>query len=291
MKPLTDQALHRLREAASLPDLSGTRYHLLRELGRGGMGVVYLAEDSELRREVAVKVLHLDAPRMRAEAQTLAQLEHPNIVPIYDFGTLPDNRLFYVMKFVQGTRLDFYLRQPHALADRLRLFERICEAVAFAHSRGVIHRDLKPQNIMVGAFGEVLIMDWGLAKFLSEQEPADRIMGTPDFMVPEQTVAEGHVDERADIYALGRILALLGGPQAVQSIWEKAQAIDPHDRYETVQALSNDILRFLDGRPVSAHHETVFEMAGRFYTHNRTLLLLVLAYLMMRFLIFFWTRH
>src|SRR5262249_10185272 len=123
-----------------MPDLSGTRYSLVRELGRGGMGVVYLARDSELDREVALKVLHLDdaspelAARMRREAKTLAHLDHPNIVPVYDFGVLSGGRLYYTMKYVQGTRLDQYSAEPHSLPDRLRLLVKICDAVAFAHA-------------------------------------------------------------------------------------------------------------------------------------------------------------
>src|SRR5689334_25096432 len=146
MRPLSDKALDRLRVAAALPDFDGTRYRLVRELGHGGMGAVYLAEDSLLERKVAIKVFHLDdasadlAERMRHEARTLARLEHPNIVPVYDFGELPGGRLFYSMKYVEGSRLDEQTGQT--LPGKLRLFESICEAVAYAHARGVVHRDL-----------------------------------------------------------------------------------------------------------------------------------------------------
>jgi serine/threonine protein kinase len=298
MKPLSDRALQRLREAASLPDFSETRYSVLRELGRGGMGVVYLAADTELDRQVAVKVLHLDdrsaelAARMKMEAKTLAHLEHPNIVPVYDAGVLPDGRLFYVMKWVQGLRLDEYVRHPHSLPDRLRLLEKIGEAVAFAHSRGVVHRDLKPDNIMVGAFGEVLIMDWGLAKVLNQAEAAGRVMGTPDWMSPEQSRGEA-VDERTDIWSIGKLLEFLTGDQApktLRSIARKAMAPLPADRYTSVEALVADVLRYLDGEPVAAHQETAIEALQRYYSRNRTLLLLITAYIAMRFLVFFMSR-
>jgi serine/threonine protein kinase len=295
VKPLTDQALARLREAAALPDLSLTRYTLIRELGRGGMGAVYLAHDRELDRSVALKVLHVEDPSVRREARMLATLEHPNIIPIYDCGELPDGRFYYVMKFVEGPRLDEYLqRQDHPLPHRLRLFERICEAVAFAHSRSIIHRDLKPGNIMVGAFGEVLLVDWGLGKSASDPDPGGGVMGTPEYMAPEQARGESRIDERADIYALGRILEDLirpDSPKALRSVCRKALSLHPKDRYPSALALSADVLRFLDGFPVSAHKETPVEALMRFCSRNRTLLLLLLAYVAARFLIFFWTRR
>lgn len=169
---LSDKTLQRLRAAAQAPDLSATKYRLLEKLSRGGMGTIYLAEDEQLNRKVALKVMHLaegaggQAARMRREARVIARLEHPGIVPVHDVGELPDGRIFYVMKFVQGRRLDQYAAARPPLPERLRVFQKICEAVAFAHANGVIHRDLKPENIMVGAFGEVLVMDWGLAKIV-----------------------------------------------------------------------------------------------------------------------------
>ncbi len=178
MSWLSDQALKRLRAAAQVPELSGTRYRVLEPLGRGGMGVVHLAEDTRLDRRVALKVIDVPdasgelAARLLREAQILARLEHPGIVPVHDVGTLADGRVFYTMKFVQGRRLDQHLQQVESLPDRLRIFQKLCEAVAFAHAHGVLHRDLKPGNIMVGPFGEVLVMDWGLAKIL-RQSPAE----------------------------------------------------------------------------------------------------------------------
>jgi eukaryotic-like serine/threonine-protein kinase len=240
MRWLSDDAVARLRDAGSEPELSGTPYRLLDRLGCGGMGTVYLVEDSRLDRRVAMKVL--DTPdragdleaRLVREARVLAQLEHPGIVPVHDVGTLADGRIFYTMKFVQGRRLDEIVREPASLPERLRLFQKICEPVAFAHSRGVLHRDLKPENIMVGPFGEVLVMDWGIAKLLAgfaESTPADSggtenttatvnsraksppetahgaVVGTPGYMAPEQACGEiAQLDQRADIFSLGAIL-------------------------------------------------------------------------------------
>src|SRR5262249_1249018 len=132
------------------PDVTGTKYVLVKELGRGGMAVVYAAQDAELGREVALKVSTLAtseelARRLRAEAQVIAGLEHPGIVPVHDVGVLPDGRAYYAMKLVRGERLDTW-REKQDRRAVLRVFVRICEAVAFAHSHGVIHRDLKPEN-------------------------------------------------------------------------------------------------------------------------------------------------
>jgi len=176
LKWLSDAALDHLREATDQPDLAGTPYEIVETLGRGGMGTVYLARDQDLDREVALKVVHGGsglAERTVREARILARLEHPGIVPVHDVGTLPDGRVFYVMKRVRGRRLD-ELAPTLDLAERLRVFGRICEAVSFAHAHGVIHRDLKPENIMAGPFGEVLVMDWGVAKGLCQETETNR---------------------------------------------------------------------------------------------------------------------
>src|ERR1035441_8846772 len=149
MRQLSDKALTRLREGAEPPDLSGTRYRLLGRVARGGMGVVYAAEDQHLQRRVALKVLDLLcserelANRLMREARVLALLEHPGIVPVHDVGTLADGRVFYAMKFVDGQPLGKYIESLASTSDRLRTFLRACEAVGFAHSRGVLHRDLR----------------------------------------------------------------------------------------------------------------------------------------------------
>ena len=170
MKWLSDETVNRLRTAIEVPDLSGTRYRPLELLGRGGMGVVWLAEDGVLNRKVALKILDIAdeqgvlAERLALEAQTLASLEHPGIVPVHDAGTLADGGVFYCMKYVQGETLEQHVNSLKSIPERLLMIQRLAEPLAFAHSKGVLHRDLKPSNIMIGPFGEVLIMDWGLAK-------------------------------------------------------------------------------------------------------------------------------
>src|SRR5258707_7892313 len=191
MKFLSDKTVDHLRQTADTPDLSGTRYQLLERVARGGMGTVYAATDETLGRRVALKVLDVPAAdgdfarRLNREARALARLEHPGIVPVHDVGRLSDGRVFYTMKFVGGQRLDKHIEAVTSLPDRLRLFLRICDAVAFAHARGVWHPAVNAANVMVGAFGEVLVMDWGLAKILRappggvpEEDPETTILLT-----------------------------------------------------------------------------------------------------------------
>jgi serine/threonine-protein kinase len=278
----------------------------VKELARGGMGTVYEAEDRELDRRVAIKVINTPEvnedlkKRMVREAQIIARLEHPGIVPVHDVGTLPDGRIYYAMKFVRGSRLDEY---ASSLRDRLRKFQAVCDAVAFAHAHGVIHRDLKPQNIMIGSFGEVLVLDWGIAKIRNDPRPSaayqtgeGTIIGTQSYMSPEQARGEiDQLDERADIYSLGAVLDFLLKDQpkvskAADAIRLKAMARQKESRYASASELSADIGRLLDAEPVTAYRENALEKVGRWVSKNRFLVLLVLAYLLMRIIFIFTSR-
>lgn len=202
-------------EAAS----SLTDYELLGVLGEGGMGVVYTARQASIDRIVAVKMLKTgmrddDSHRGKffSEAVVTGDLEHPNIVPIYDMGANESGALFYSMKRVQGTPWDQVIAEK-SLAENLRILMSVADAVAFAHVRGIVHRDLKPENVMLGDFGEVLVMDWGIAMATAAFGKSGSILqsagigGTPAYMAPE--LATGKVDQigpASDIYLLGAIL-------------------------------------------------------------------------------------
>ena len=231
--------------AAGVPEYVG-RFLVRSELARGGMGVVYQAFDAGLDREIALKVLGErfvgkadPVRRFIDEARITGQLQHPGIPPVHEVGTLPDGRPFLAMKLIKGRTLEALLKdRPDPSADRGRfvaIFEQLCQAVAYAHSHQVIHRDLKPANIMVGAFGEVQVMDWGLAKALTAKEPepstgpsnsateirtlrdsdgsetqAGSILGTPAYMPPEQAAGEiALVGTRSDVFGLGAILCVI----------------------------------------------------------------------------------
>jgi serine/threonine protein kinase len=316
VKWLSDAVIHRLRSDAQSPDLAGSRYQAVKFLGRGGMGTVWLARDNILERNVALKVLALEnsspelAERLLREARVLAQLEHPGIVPVHDAGTLADGKTFYSMKCVEGETLDRYMAGA-SLRECLQVFERIAEPLAFAHARGIIHRDLKPGNIMVGAFGEVLIMDWGLARIIADQPSGEEersatsagdaskpqtshgsVLGTPGYMSPEQAGGRVNlIDQRTDIFALGAILNdllrnLPGGspPKALVAIGRKAAATEISARYASVREMASDIRRYLEGLPVSAYRESLFERGLRQVRRHQAAIVLVIAYLVMRLL-------
>ena len=269
---LPDSVVRSLRAAAGnlFPE---QRYVLKDEIGRGGTGTVYRAHDTILERDVALKVLDRG---VLTEARTTAQLEHPGIVPVHDAGTLDDGRMFYAMKLVQGDRLDRWLGRNRSMTERLNVFLRMCEPVAFAHSRSVIHRDLKPANIMVGSFGEVLVLDWGIACTVGRAQPA----GTPGFSAPEPQATAA-----ADVYSLGRMLAAMlmePLPKPLRAITHKASATDSRHRYGSVLELAEEVSRYLAGERVLAHRENAAEQARRLFQKHRALVGLLAAYLAMR---------
>lgn len=292
---LDNDAIARLSDAVMRPTLAGDRYALGRLVGRGGMGAVYVARDRLLDRDVAIKVSHLivssadphgpETERVQAEARMLARLEHPGIVPVHDAGLTTDGRLFYAMKLIGGHTLAEHVTSEPDLSARVAIFERIVDTVAFAHDAGVVHCDLSPSNIMIGRFGEVLVLDWGAARLAAtsgddDGKPAHRI-GTPGFMAPERLVSG-----RADVYSLGAILAMLiadlDAPKRLRAIAIKCQTNDPADRYAEASALASDLAHLRAGRAVAAYHDTIWDHALVWLGRYGVFAALILAYLLMR---------
>jgi len=307
---IPDRLSHGLEEVGRIANPShvgsgAERYDLLREVGHGGIGVVFRGRDRLLGRELAIKVLreaYRDDPdarrRFTEEARVGSRLQHPAIVPVYELGWFSDRRPYFTMKLVEGQTLADLLTErggqalagqnteeaasaPRVTADPQRLlpvFAQVCQAMAYAHAQGVVHRDLKPANIMVGAFGEVQVMDWGFAKVLAQEGAADAsaaeraagagqsaappppltgtngnthsgaLMGTPAYMPPEQARGEvALIDARADVFALGAILCeiLTGRPAYVADIADdlchRAAMGDLENAYAALDACGADL--------------------------------------------------
>lgn len=257
---------------AATPSEGDPRYVFGSILGEGGMGRVYQAHDHQLRRDVAIKVLKgggvVAVDRFLAEAQVTAQLQHPNIPPVHEVGRLADGRPYFAMKQVRGESLDVWMQRGPSMEERVDVVRRVCDAMAFAHDRGVIHRDLKPANVMVGAFGEVVVMDWGLARPIgaaagealdverferSELRTRDgNVAGTPAFMAPEQAAGRlAELDARSDVYAIGAVLYQLvsgvlpyeGEPDTVLAAVRAGKLVGPRARTPSVPRELDAVVR------------------------------------------------
>jgi eukaryotic-like serine/threonine-protein kinase len=306
------------------------RYQHGREHARGGMGRILLVHDDFLARRIALKELlphdrdsgdgstllarddstdqatHQHQARFLNEARITGQLEHPSIVPVYELGRRENGVLYYTMRLVKGRSLRRAIKDAPSLGERLRLlphFIDLCQAIAFAHSRGVIHRDIKPGNVMVGDYGETVVIDWGLGKADDPGSAEDAVarnavaMGTPAYMAPEQAIGNlSETDERTDVYSLGAVLyelltgaspypentptevlsnLLAGEPESVhgkspkepdqlKAICNHAMARDPDYRYQSAKELSNDIDRFLSGNLVGVYNYSLGELFAHF---------------------------
>ncbi|MBD3419659.1 MAG: protein kinase [Chitinivibrionales bacterium] len=318
---------------------SAKKYRNATRIAQGGMSEIFEARDVNLGRKIAMKLLaseETDQKRRRFinEARITGQLEHPNIIPVHELGINQQGKLYFTMKLVKGQSLKDVLedmrthfpqsQSKYTLGKLLVAFVGVCNAISFAHARGVVHRDLKPANIMLGEFGEILVADWGLALVREEgtsdadsvisildyhAENKERVsskivVGTPGYMAPEQVLSgTTHIDERADIYALGAILYeiltlnypvhansyhefienVVRGkitpvdvsappdrhvPQDLAAIALKALQRNPDDRYASVRDMRRDIERFLSGHAVSVAKTTLLKRIGKVINRN-----------------------
>jgi serine/threonine protein kinase len=294
-------------------------YELIEKLGEGGFGIVWLAEQSEpVRREVAIKLIKpgIDSEevlaRFQREQQVLARLDHPGVARVFDVGLTPEDRPYIVMELVRGLPITGYCQQHGlTLEARIALFRQVCAALQHAHEKGVIHRDLKPTNILITEINghpQPKIIDFGIAKALShEGQPGmtwmtrqSRLIGTPSYMSPEQTTPGLSTDARTDVYALGVLLYELiadrppfasdlplsemlrqiredepqrpiGDRSDLDWITFRCLEKNRERRYASAEALEEDLRCWQEGRPVSAHPPTRAYLLSRWLRRNRSL--------------------
>jgi len=289
------------RDVPPEPTIDSDRFVPRGVLGRGGSSVVIRAFDRDIRRDVAIKILAPDfaegtpeISRFGEEARIMGQLEHPNIVPVYEFGADRRGQRFLCMRLIEGRTLEEALYRlgdsrldPDRLAEFLQVFVKTCDAASFAHSRGIIHRDLKPTNVMISDFGQVYVLDWGIARLvrsdlaLADLDPPGALVGTACYMAPEQIRGQhDDLDERTDVFALGATLyQVLTGqppltPEIVRAIWMRRPPpqIAPPERLapegRVPPELSRIALRALSYDP-DARHPSVVELKREIETFQR----------------------
>lgn len=288
-----------LTDGAKVPD---GRYAVGERRGSGATGSVYVAQDNDLGRVVAIKVLGSPKgiDRFTREARIAAGLEHPNIVPVYDLDRTTDGRLCFTMRLVEGRSLGDAIRAPRGTTsyhEWIRVIRKVCDALSYAHHQGILHQDVKPDNILLGRFGAVLLVDWGAANRIDDIRAGSRIVGTPVYLAPE--IARGEAASVAsDVYSLGATLFHLllgrypmweddaevfwerkrsGGldlpnvserrhiPAALLAIILHALNRDPAHRYRSIAAMASDLDRFQSGLSVSVYQDSLIERCSRWH--------------------------
>src|SRR5438270_6115551 len=308
------------KKAARVAELLGELgdYELLEEVGRGGQGVVFRARQKSLNRIVALKVISLGQwaskvhlRRFRLEAEAAARLEHPGIVPIHEVGER-DGSCYFSMKFVEGGQLDEVARrEPMPPRRGAELIAKVARTVHYAHEHGILHRDIKPGNILLDAKGEPHLTDFGLARLVESESSVTQtldVLGTPSYMAPEQALGNNAaVSSATDVYGLGAVLyqLLTGQPpfaggatyetikllldteprqprllnpkidRDLSTICLKCLEKDPKRRYLSALALAEDLERWLRHEPIQARHTGVFARGGKWVRRNPTTGLLV----------------
>src|SRR6266404_3114010 len=307
------------KKAARVAEMLGELgdYELLEEVGRGGQGVVFRARQKSLNRTVALKVISLGQwaseahlKRFRREAEAAASLDHPSIVPIYEVGER-DGSCYFSMKFVEGGQLDAVVRRtPMSIRQAVELIAKVARTVHYAHGHGILHRDIKPGNILLDAKGEPHLTDFGLARLVETESTVTRtleVLGTPSYMAPEQAVGNNDaVSSVTDVYGLGAVLyqLLTGHPpfaggttyetikllldteprqprlwnskvdRDVSIICLKCLEKDPKHRYPSALALTEDLERWLKHEPIHARRTGVFIRSTKWMQRNPTSALL-----------------
>ena len=308
----------RIASDAQVPQILGD-YELLEEIGRGGQGVVYRARQKSLNRIVALKVVRTDPSttrvhlkRFRLEAETAASLDDPNIVPIYEVGERGGS-CYFSMKFIEGGPLDqLFKREPMPIRPAAELIAKLARAVHYAHQRGILHRDIKPGNILLDAKGEPHLTDFGLARLLEGEGTVTRTLdtlGTPSYMAPEQALGSNQLTSATDVYGLGAVLydLLTGHPpfaggttydtirllleteprqpclwnrktdRDLATICLKCLEKNPQRRYSSALALAEDLERWLRHEPIRARRTGMFGRGKKWVRRNPTLALLILS--------------
>ncbi|MDD7986546.1 serine/threonine-protein kinase [Lentisphaera marina] len=268
-------------EENSLSKRDDARYSNVKLIASGGQKNIYSAYDTQLNREVALAELQDAIPEREAESFIneiflTASFKHPNIIKILDFGIRKEDTPYFTMELMQNSTLNDYIKKQESNASQnLEIFLKICDAISYAHSEGIIHLDLKPANIQIGSHGEVLISDWGLSQKIEPKLKCKSKRGTPGFMAPEQSEPGALLGTKTDIYSLGALLKFLYSnvpkekiPQSISAVINKAMSHKANLRYSKVEELKNEISNYMGGFATTAEKAGFFKELHLLFRRN-----------------------